>query len=78
MSDKFPPTAQRAALLKFADALGSRPIALGRDDCGDPVIVGRSGHIYAVPGASSKACGRRRAFSFIASASRRRYPTVST
>jgi hypothetical protein len=48
--DKFPPTAQRKALLKFQAALNSSPSALRRDECGDPRITGTHGHIYAVPG----------------------------
>jgi hypothetical protein len=40
----------REAILKFAEALGSRDAALRRDECGDPRIEGRRGHIYAVPG----------------------------
>ena len=42
-----PPTMQREALLKFAEALGSAANALRRDECGDPCINGRRGHIYA-------------------------------
>jgi hypothetical protein len=40
---------QRAALVDFAAALGSRDSALSRDECGDPRISGRRGHIYAAP-----------------------------
>jgi hypothetical protein len=49
MSDLFPATKQRPALLAFAEALDSRASALRRDDCGDPAIWGSNGHIYAVP-----------------------------
>jgi hypothetical protein len=42
--------AQRAALLKLIPALGCRDAALRRDECGDPVIAGKHGHIYAVCG----------------------------
>jgi hypothetical protein len=49
MTDKFPPTKQRPALLAFAEALDSRASALRRDECGDWAIFGRNGHIYAVP-----------------------------
>jgi hypothetical protein len=48
--DIFPPTKQRAALLKLTKALVSRDSALRRDECGDWRIEGSSGHVYAVPG----------------------------
>ncbi len=50
VADIYPPTVQRPALLKFAEALGCRDNALRRDECGDWRIQGHSGHIYAVPG----------------------------
>lgn len=50
MSDKYPPTVQRPALLKLVEALGVRDMTLGRDACGDWCIAGDHGHIYAVPG----------------------------
>ena len=50
VTDIYPPTVQRPALLKFAEALGCRDNALRRDECGDWRIQGHSGHIYAVPG----------------------------
>src|SRR6185312_10766361 len=53
MSDIFPPTKQRPALLKLAAALGSRPSALRRDECGDWRIEGHQGYVYAVPGGFS-------------------------
>jgi hypothetical protein len=37
------------ALAVFAAALGSASRALRRDECGDPRINGKRGHIYAVP-----------------------------
>jgi hypothetical protein len=49
MTDKFPPTKQRPALLAFAEACGTRASALRRDECGDWAIFGTRGHIYAVP-----------------------------
>lgn len=49
MSDIYPPTAQRPALLKLAEALVCRDAALRRDECGDWRINGDSGHIYATP-----------------------------
>ena len=52
--DLFPPTMQRAALLQFAEALGSRDNALRRDECGDWRIGGRRGHVYAVPGSLAR------------------------
>lgn len=48
--DSYPPTAQRAALLKLVPALGCRDGSLRRDECGDPIIVGKKGHIIAVCG----------------------------
>jgi hypothetical protein len=50
MPDRYPPTQQRAALKKLAAALDCTSTALKTDDCGDPVIEGSSGHVYAVPG----------------------------
>jgi hypothetical protein len=50
MTDAFPPTRQRPALLELVKALGCRDKALRRDECGDWRVEGRSGHIYAVPG----------------------------
>jgi hypothetical protein len=50
MGDRYPPAKQRAALLKFAAALGSRSRALRPDECGDPRITGKAGHVYAVCG----------------------------
>jgi hypothetical protein len=50
MPDRYPPAMQRPALLKLAEALGCRDNALRRDECGDWRIVGRLGHIYAIPG----------------------------
>ena len=50
MTDKYPPAAQRAALLKLIPALGCRDAALRRDECGDPVVNGKKGHIIAVCG----------------------------
>jgi hypothetical protein len=50
MVDRYPPPAQREALLKFAEALGSVSTSLRRDDCNDPQLKGRYGHISAVPG----------------------------
>jgi hypothetical protein len=48
MTDTFPPTSQRPALLTFAEVLDSRAAALRRDECGDWAIWGSNGHIYAV------------------------------
>ena len=36
--------------MPLLEALDASPSALRRDDCGDPRIDGRWGHIYAVPG----------------------------
>jgi hypothetical protein len=49
--DIYPTNMQREVLLKFAEALGSRRSALMKDECGDWRIIGKRGHIYAVPGA---------------------------
>jgi len=48
--DIYPASAQRQALAKLVPALGCSDTALRRDDCGDPIIMGKHGHIYAVPG----------------------------
>jgi len=48
--DRYSPAAQRAALLKLIPALGCRDAALRRDECGDPVVNGKKGHIIAVCG----------------------------
>jgi hypothetical protein len=50
LSDTYPPSVQRAALLDLAAAIGSRPASLRRDECGDWRISGKNGHAYAVPG----------------------------
>jgi hypothetical protein len=50
MVDIYPPAKQREALLKLVEALGCRDACLRRDECGDWRIVGRFGHIYAIPG----------------------------
>jgi hypothetical protein len=50
MTDKYPPTVQRPALVKLVEALGCRDAALRRDECGDWRINGKYGYIYAVPG----------------------------
>jgi hypothetical protein len=50
MTDIFPLAKQRPALLALRDALGCRDNALRRDECGDWRIVGKLGHVYAVPG----------------------------
>jgi hypothetical protein len=49
LSDRYPPALQREALAVFAQALGSASSALRRDECGDPRIFGKRGHVYAVP-----------------------------
>jgi hypothetical protein len=50
MADIHPPAKQRVALLGLVEALGCRDASLRKDECGDPRIVGKLGHIYAVPG----------------------------
>jgi hypothetical protein len=50
MPDKYPPAMQRAALDHFAGAINCRASSLTRDGCGDPVIIGKHGHVYAVCG----------------------------
>jgi hypothetical protein len=49
VTDTYPPSKQRPALLAFAAACGTRADKLRRDDCGDWAIWGRNGHIHAVP-----------------------------
>ena len=48
MTDTYPPTKQRPALLGFAAACGTRADKLRRDECSDWAIWGSNGHIYAV------------------------------
>jgi hypothetical protein len=50
MTDCYPPVWQRLKLLKLAEALNCWDRALRRDECGDPRIVGKYGHVYAIPG----------------------------
>jgi hypothetical protein len=50
MTDIYPPTRQREALLKLIEALGCRDACLRRDECGDWAVLGKQGHIYAIPG----------------------------
>ena len=50
MADIYPPTRQREALRKLAEAVGCRDVALRRDEVGDWRVVGKLGHIYAIPG----------------------------
>jgi hypothetical protein len=49
VTDRYPPTMQRPALLELVKALGCRDAAFRRDECGDWRISGKFGHIYAVP-----------------------------
>jgi hypothetical protein len=66
MSDCHPPAPQRAALAAFAEALGSASTAFRRDECGDPRINGKRGHVYAVSRGFliSCACDSRRAWTY--------------
>lgn len=41
--------AERERLLELVEALGCRDACLKRDDCGDWRVVGKLGHVYAVP-----------------------------
>jgi len=50
MPDRYPPSQQRAALKKLGVALDCSSTAFQTDECGDPVIRGSAGHVYAVPG----------------------------
>jgi hypothetical protein len=50
VADIYPAAAQWQALLALMPALGCSDTALRRDECGDPRIAGKHGHIYAVPG----------------------------
>jgi hypothetical protein len=50
VSDIYPPARQRKALVRLVQALGSWDRALQRDECGDPRLIGKYGHIYAVLG----------------------------
>jgi hypothetical protein len=48
--DIYPASAQRKALLELMPTLGCSDTALHRDDCGEPILRGKHGHIYAVLG----------------------------
>lgn len=48
--ERYPHAAQLKSLRQFANALGSSNAALRRDECGDPVIVGQRGPVYAICG----------------------------
>lgn len=50
--DVYRPRDPRKALLKFADAIGSRR-KLGEDEAGNPRIEGRRGRIYVQPSTTS-------------------------
>jgi hypothetical protein len=56
MTDRYPPAAQREALLTFAAALKSAATAFRRDQCGDPWISGARGHVHAIPGGFALYC----------------------
>ena len=66
MSDCHPFALQRAALAAFAEALGSASTAFRRDECGDPRINGKRGHVYAVSRGFliSCVCDSRRAWTY--------------
>jgi hypothetical protein len=49
-ADIYPPQTQRTALRELVEALGCRDSCLRRDERGDWRVVGKLGHIYAVPG----------------------------
>lgn len=48
--EKYPLAKQRQALLEMVAALKARDRSLRHDECGDWVIEGRHGRVYAVPG----------------------------
>jgi hypothetical protein len=66
MSDCHPPALERAALAAFAEALGSASTAFRRDECGDPRINGKRGHVNAVSRGFliSCVCDSRRAWTY--------------
>jgi hypothetical protein len=67
VADRFPPRLQRPALLKCLEAIGARPGALRRDQCGDWAIFGKHGHVYAVAPASFQfmfTAGRAQAWTY--------------
>jgi hypothetical protein len=49
VTDTYPPSKQRPALLAFAAACNTRASALRRDECGDWAILGKHGHVHAAP-----------------------------
>jgi hypothetical protein len=48
VADVYRPKAQKAALLRFADAIGARR-RLGEDEAGNPRIEGKFGRVYVKP-----------------------------
>jgi hypothetical protein len=50
MADIYPAAARRKVLFELVPALGCRDAAVRRDECGDLLIAGKRGHIYAAPG----------------------------
>jgi hypothetical protein len=56
MVDRYPSSVQREALVKFVLALGCASTAFRRDECSDPRINGKHGHVYAVPGGFQLYC----------------------
>jgi hypothetical protein len=56
MADRHPPARHREALATFVEALGGAANALRRDECGDPCLLGRRGHVLAVPGGFQLYC----------------------
>ena len=63
--ETYPRAAQRAALRKFASALGSRDSSLRCDECGDWRIIGKQGHVYAVRGALMPGRERTEGFALV-------------
>jgi hypothetical protein len=59
VADVYRPKAQKAALLRFADAIGARR-RLGEDEAGYPRIEGKFGRVYVKP--STTEAGREPIF----------------
>jgi hypothetical protein len=59
VADIYRPKAQKAALLRFADAIGARR-RLGEDEAGYPRIEGKFGRVYVKP--STTEVGREPVF----------------
>src|SRR5271166_350770 len=57
-TDIYPASAQRQALLELIPALGCSDTALRRDECGDPILMGKHGPSMRSPAPPTNRTGR--------------------